>query len=506
MASEQEINIEPENTEQGICLGNEPIQVGGSPGGAVTSVNGKVGNVWLTTSDLSNTSGYQTASDVATAITSATTLIDARLDAVDAAIDSFSTLIPTQASTTNQLADKAFVNSSVSTNTANFVGTFNTIEELEAVQNPTNNDYGFVISTDADGNTVYNRYKYVASTTTWLFEYALNNSSFTAAQWTAVNSGITAALVQQISDNVNAISSLNTALSGKANTVDLATVATSGSYDDLTNKPTIPTPYTLPAATASTLGGVKVGDGLSVEEDGTISADGGGGGTLYNDLGQNTDGAMTQKAATDALFADGATATQVQIGAGAQSSGSHSVAIGDSATAAGSSIRQGNIAIGWGANATMSNGGSLGVAIGRLAQTSGGGTVAIGQNALGGRATVAIGQNARAASGSSNMVVIGAHNMTDNLTGLESVAIGYNASTMADSNTPHSYSASLGSWSKPSRDSEVSIGDGSSNANYGTRYLANVRAGTLDTDAINKKQLDDAIAALEARIAALEGS
>lgn len=36
-------------------------------------------------------------------------------------------------------------------------------------------------------------------------------------------------------------SDLNTALGGKANTADLATVATSGSYNDLTNKPTIPT-------------------------------------------------------------------------------------------------------------------------------------------------------------------------------------------------------------------------------------------------------------------------
>lgn len=34
---------------------------------------------------------------------------------------------------------------------------------------------------------------------------------------------------------------LQTAISGKANTADLATVATSGSYNDLSNKPTIPT-------------------------------------------------------------------------------------------------------------------------------------------------------------------------------------------------------------------------------------------------------------------------
>ena len=56
----------------------------------------------------------------------------------------------------------------------------------------------------------------------------------------------------------------------------LSTVATSGSYDDLTNKPSIPPAYVLPTASATELGGVKVGGGLSVLEDGTLSATGGG--------------------------------------------------------------------------------------------------------------------------------------------------------------------------------------------------------------------------------------
>lgn len=38
---------------------------------------------------------------------------------------------------------------------------------------------------------------------------------------------------------------------------EFAAVATTGSYDDLSNKPTIPSAYTLPVATASVLGGVK---------------------------------------------------------------------------------------------------------------------------------------------------------------------------------------------------------------------------------------------------------
>ena len=46
-------------------------------------------------------------------------------------------------------------------------------------------------------------------------------------------------------------------------------MAISGSYNDLTNKPAA---YTLPIATSTVLGGVKVGSGINVAGDGTISA------------------------------------------------------------------------------------------------------------------------------------------------------------------------------------------------------------------------------------------
>lgn len=114
---------------------------------------------------------------------------------VKSALDGITEKIPAQASSTNQLADKAFVNSSIETATADFKGTFNSLAELEEVT-ANKNDYGFVISTDASGNTVYNRYKY--NGTEWLFEYSLNNSSFTAAQWAAIQSGITSALVTKL--------------------------------------------------------------------------------------------------------------------------------------------------------------------------------------------------------------------------------------------------------------------------------------------------------------------
>ena len=114
------------------------------------------------------------------------------------AIDIINGKIPTQATTSNQLADKSFVNSSISTATADFKGTYNSLEDLEQVT-ANANDYAFVIATDAAGNTVYKRYKWVDGTG-WTWEYDLNNSSFTAAQWAAIQSGITAALVTKLTD------------------------------------------------------------------------------------------------------------------------------------------------------------------------------------------------------------------------------------------------------------------------------------------------------------------
>lgn len=60
--------------------------------------------------------------------------------------------------------------------------------------------------------------------------------------------------------------------------------------------------YTLPIASANTLGGVKIGANLSIDDVGVLSADAQPA-ILYNSTGQNTDGAMTQKAATDSLAA-----------------------------------------------------------------------------------------------------------------------------------------------------------------------------------------------------------
>jgi len=123
---------------------------------------------------------------------------------VKAGLDSIGAMIPAQASAQNQLADKDFVNSSIGTNTANYISDngepFASVAALEAYSGTvTNNDYAFVTGTDAAGNTYYDRYKATVSgaSVTWAKEYRLNNSSFTAAQWASIQSGITAEKVAQ---------------------------------------------------------------------------------------------------------------------------------------------------------------------------------------------------------------------------------------------------------------------------------------------------------------------
>lgn len=112
-------------------------------------------------------------------------------------ISSIDEKIPAQASSENKLADKDFVNSSISTNTAYFRGTFESIQALELYSGEkTNNDYAFVVGIDAAGNTKYSRYKW--NGLSWVFEYDINNSSFTAEQWAAIQSGITEEIVQRL--------------------------------------------------------------------------------------------------------------------------------------------------------------------------------------------------------------------------------------------------------------------------------------------------------------------
>jgi hypothetical protein len=131
-------------------------------------------------------------------------------------IDTIEGKIPADASTQNKLASEQYVNSSVATNTATFKGAYNLVTDLSlttaatreqiaaalagAITQADNNDYAFVQIPTADATpteiAVVERYKF--NGTVWGFEYALNNSGFTAAQWEAINSAITSGLVQKL--------------------------------------------------------------------------------------------------------------------------------------------------------------------------------------------------------------------------------------------------------------------------------------------------------------------
>ena len=69
-----------------------------------------------------------------------------------------------------------------------------------------------------------------------------------------------------------------------------------GNYNSLTNKPTIPSEYNLPIANQTTLGGIKVGAGLSITADGILSATGGGA------AGEGTGTGLTEEAVLNNLM------------------------------------------------------------------------------------------------------------------------------------------------------------------------------------------------------------
>ena len=113
----------------------------------------------------------------------------------------------------------------------------------------------------------------------------LSSSSTNPVQNKVVNTALAGKANSRHVHAISDVTNLQTTLNGKANTTHthtasqvsgLADVATSGSYNDLSNKPTIPSAYTLPVATSNTLGGVKIGVGLSIENDGTLNTTGGG--------------------------------------------------------------------------------------------------------------------------------------------------------------------------------------------------------------------------------------
>ena len=157
-------------------------------------------------------------------------------------IDTIEAKIPAAASAQNKLATEQYVNSSVATNTATYRGSYNLVSDLSLttaaseeqiatalageIDTADNNDYCFVQIPTADATPTViarvDRYKFDG--TAWGFEFSLNNSGFTAAQWDALNSGITSGLVTKLSD-LPTNAELSALLLGKQDVIaDLAAI------------------------------------------------------------------------------------------------------------------------------------------------------------------------------------------------------------------------------------------------------------------------------------------
>lgn len=137
-------------------------------------------------------------------------------DVLNADIEAIEARIPAAASAQNKLVDLQTMNSSIATATATFKGTYNIVTDFGLAVNASHsqiesaldanvtgadiNDYLYlqIPESAADPSNIvkYERYKY--SGAAWSFEFALNNSSFTASQWEAINSTITSGLVSKL--------------------------------------------------------------------------------------------------------------------------------------------------------------------------------------------------------------------------------------------------------------------------------------------------------------------
>ena len=147
-----------------------------------------------------NTTLTNKINEEANARTNADNALSNRITTNLNSINTINSKIPSQASPTNQLADKEFVNSSIANDAATFQGTFESVNDLPTT-NVKKNDYAFIVTVVSGGNPEYKRYKY--NGTQWLEEFVLNNSSFTANQWTAINSGISSNWMNDTTQSIN---------------------------------------------------------------------------------------------------------------------------------------------------------------------------------------------------------------------------------------------------------------------------------------------------------------
>lgn len=260
--------------------------------------------------------------------------------------------------------------------------------------------------------------------------------------------------VETIGTGGNSIK-VGTVTTGEAGTQ--ASVTNSGTARDVVLDFTIPkgdkgdTGGTIPVASATTLGGIKVGDNLSITDDGTLSATGG------------ASGGFDPTTVSDIVIGSGATLTHAN--------------------------GKGDIVIGKNAKGTANTGSTVNsnsIAIGEASNANGLYSCAVGHAAEAGYKSTAIG-GARATGSNTNIGV-----------GSEAIGCGAKATAYA--------SVALGGNSEATETYTVSVG-----GSKGKRRITNVGEPTAANDAATKAYVDRVDASLAAlisdllaRVAALE--
>ena len=291
--------MEEEPREQEILLQPELITV--RAGGAVESVNGQTGDVVLTTSDLENTSDYQTGSEVESAISEAVgaeatlrenadTALQGQIDAISASSD-VKDIVGTHAELENYdtstlgnndivkvLQDETedgattYYRWNASTHTFSLIGEegpYYTKSQTDTLLNAKQDELTAGSNITISGSTISaTNTTYTAGTGLDLTgtEFSVDNTvamktdiptvnnatlkiqknstdvaTFTANSSTDVTANISVPTkVSDLSNDSGFITNSVNDLTNYTLTSSLATVATSGSYSDLSNKPTIP--------------------------------------------------------------------------------------------------------------------------------------------------------------------------------------------------------------------------------------------------------------------------
>ena len=285
----------------------------------------------------------------------------------------------------------------------------------------------------------------------------------------SVADGNTAALADKV-DKVagKGLSENDYTTADKTKLTDLANIKLIGSNLTLTSATgelsatdTTYSPFTGTDGTAAGTAGLvpapaTTDAGKFLKADGTWDTAGGGSSMpLYTGIGQNTDGPMTQKAASDMVFYNGDN-SKILIGKDATGSGNRSITIGNNAE---TGVYQDAITIGY-----KSRGSSNAITIGEYAKAGSNG--------------IHIGKGTASWTSYSNGIGIGNEivNKSSN-----SVCLGDN--TNVDATTIYN-AVALGRYAKATRTGEVNVGmtiaSGFNNTNY--RVIGGVHDGQEDHD------------------------